>query len=289
MSWSMDHVAICAYDIPSSTAFYEDVFGMVTTQLKLTPHPDQPIKEGQFAHILDPSGASLHLINPTPNFYVRYKKQNQNPTEPHIAITVDSLETVKGKLNEREWLFEAPQEWGPTGYVRLYTDEHFLNIFEPNERVNDTAETGAVAAKKTASLFDDGRAKWWIDHACVPSLDVRQTADWIEHSLGFEEAPLPAGAGVDADKFIFFPEQDSDRLGVHVADPDVLEWEAAGPINPYDQGHFAVQVEDLGKVKTALDDRGARWVDGTEPTAPGREVIYTRDPSRNVVEISQRG
>jgi catechol 2,3-dioxygenase-like lactoylglutathione lyase family enzyme len=290
MSWSMDHVAICAHDIEASTSFYEDVFGMVTTQLKLTPHPDQPIQPGQFAHILDPTGSSLHLINPTPNFFVKYKKQNQNPTEPHIAITVDSLETVKGKLKEREWLFEAPQEWGPTGYVRLYTDEHFLNIFEPNEKVNETAETGAAAAAKSAALFDDGRAKWWLDHACVPSLDVRRTADWIAHSLGLTETSLPADAGVDTDQFAFFPEDDgSGRLGVHVADPELLEWEQAGPVNPYDRGHFAVAVEDLDAVKAALDARGSRWEPGPEPAAPGREAIYTRDPSRNVVEISPRG
>jgi catechol 2,3-dioxygenase-like lactoylglutathione lyase family enzyme len=288
MSWSMDHVAICAYDIERSTSFYMDVFGMVPTQLKLTPHPDQPIQAGQFTHILDPVGSSLHLINPTPNFFVKYQKQRQNPTEPHIAITVESLETVKGKLNEREWLFEAPQEWGPTGYVRLYTDEHFLNIFEPNERVNDSAETGAAAAAQSAALFDDGRSKWWLDHACVPSLDVARTAEWLEHSLGLEQAPL-AAAEVAADRFAFFPENGGDRLGVHVADPEVVGWEQAGAVNPYERGHFALRVEDLDRVKAALDSRGARWVPGGKPADPGRESIYVRDPSRNVVQISPAG
>jgi catechol 2,3-dioxygenase-like lactoylglutathione lyase family enzyme len=285
MAWSIDHVAVCAFDIERSAGFYEDVFGMVKTQLKMPDHPETPIKEGQFAHLLDPVGSSLHLIQPTPNFFVRFPKLDQNPTAPHLAVTVSDLDAVKERLDSLGWGYSAPREWGPTGYVRVYTDEPFLNTFEPNQRVNDTAETGRGV--KSAAVPDDGRAKWWIDHACVPSLDVRASAEWLTSTLGMKEQSPPADAPVTSSSFAYFPEEDSDRLGIQFATPDVENGDG-GAINRYEEGHFGILVEDLDVIRRALEKINVPFEEGTELAAPGREVIFARDPSRNVVEVGQR-
>jgi catechol 2,3-dioxygenase-like lactoylglutathione lyase family enzyme len=285
MAWSIDHVAVSAFDLERTASFYEDVFGMVKTQLKMPDHPETPIKKDQFAHLLDQVGSSLHLINPTPNFFVKFPNLDQNPTGPHVAITVQDLDAIKQQLEAIPWLYSAPREWGPTGYSRVYTDDPYVTTFEPNQRVNDTIETGRDV--KVAVPQDDGRAKWWLDHACAPALDVRASAKWLTGAIGLREQTPPAEAHLSSDKFASFPEEDSARLGIQFAHPDV-ENGHGGAINRYEKGHFGILVEDLDVIRHALEKIKVPFEEGTELAAPGREVIFARDPSRNVVEVGQR-
>jgi catechol 2,3-dioxygenase-like lactoylglutathione lyase family enzyme len=272
MSWSLDHVAIAAHDLPSSVAFYEGVFGMTKTQLKLSDHPEQPIRSDQFAHLLDARGSSIHLINPTPNFAAKFVALDHNPTAPHLAVTVEDLDAVKARLEERAWLYSSPREWGPTGYVRLYTDDPFMNTIEPNQRVD------AAAAPRVAD--DQG---WVLDHITVRSFDVRRSAAWLSEVVGLPEGD--AEPGRTPEQSASFPDPTAGRIGLEVVAVPTGE---AEPIGPGADRHFAVAVADFDGVHERLVARGAVFADGGGTDRRGRRRLYAYDPSANVVEVLQQ-
>ena len=90
------------------------------------------------------------------------------------------------------------------------------------------------------------------------------------------------------DALAFFPEEDGDRLGLHLAKPygefakDNDFW-----LNPLINGHVAISVKDIQKVKENLDRMGITYMEPGEYVTPGRYQIYLYDPSMNVLEINE--
>jgi glyoxylase I family protein len=103
----LDHASVRISDLARSRAFYEDILGLETT-----PRPDLGMPGAWY----EVGGAQLHLIQQQKMF------DDIDPTDPHIAFAVESVEAVKGMLEARgiRYLhFGGPQLWirDPDGNV----------------------------------------------------------------------------------------------------------------------------------------------------------------------------
>ena len=172
MAWVLDHALLAAHDLPRSVAFYERVLQARATRLDITASPDSAAATTAFAHLLGADGTSLHLARSTPNFHVLYPDLELNATGPHIAVTVDDLAAPRARLESRGWLVMAPRAWGPTGYLRLYTEEPAASLVEINQRM---AEPPAAST-----------AAWRLHHVSLEAYDLAATTEWFADVLGAE-------------------------------------------------------------------------------------------------------
>jgi glyoxylase I family protein len=104
---SLDHASVRIADLARSRAFYEGLLG-----LTLAPRPDLGFPGVWY----DLSGAQLHLIQQGKMF------EDIDPTDPHLALRVESVERVRQTLDARgiPYLhFGGPQLWirDPDGNV----------------------------------------------------------------------------------------------------------------------------------------------------------------------------
>jgi glyoxylase I family protein len=104
---SLDHASVRIADLARSRAFYEGILG-----LRLAPRPDLGFPGTWY----DLGGAQLHLIQQGKMF------EDIDPTDPHVALRVESVERVRQMLDARAipYLhFGGPQLWirDPDGNV----------------------------------------------------------------------------------------------------------------------------------------------------------------------------
>jgi catechol 2,3-dioxygenase-like lactoylglutathione lyase family enzyme len=135
---------------------------------------------------------------------------------------------------------------------------------------------------------------WCLDHVNVVAHDVRRSADFYSSVFGMSEKPFPAAEehpifSTAPEALANFPEPDGDRLGLHVALPDVtIARQLNMWLDPIVRGHFAIRVDDIERVKANLDRRGDPYIEMGEWAAAGRHQLYAYDPDRNVLEINQK-
>ena len=83
---SLDHASVRIADLARSRVFYEGLLG-----LRLAPRPDLGFPGTWY----DLGGAQLHLVQQQKIF------EDIDPTDPHVALQVESVERVRQTLDAR--------------------------------------------------------------------------------------------------------------------------------------------------------------------------------------------
>jgi len=102
---SLDHASVRIADLARSRAFYEGLLG-----LPMAPRPELGFPGAWY----DLGGAQLHLIEQRKMF------EDIDPTDPHLALRVESVELVRQTLDARGIPYlHFPQLWirDPDGNV----------------------------------------------------------------------------------------------------------------------------------------------------------------------------
>jgi catechol 2,3-dioxygenase-like lactoylglutathione lyase family enzyme len=136
---------------------------------------------------------------------------------------------------------------------------------------------------------------WILDHVNLVSHDPRRSAEFYTAVFGMREQQFPRASSAPGaistspDAVANFPEEGSDRLGLHLALPDTtMARQNSLWLDPIVRGHIALRVDDIQKVKVSLDAIGWDYVDMGEWIASGVYQIYVYDPDKNVLEVNQR-
>jgi len=281
MTWSIDHIALVAHDLGTSLRFYAEVLGAEGDPIAFTPHPNVPNRPR--AILLDRVGSSIHLIEPLPNFHCEWPTIPVNPTSPHVAITVPDSQAVIDRLEAIEWRYLAPQNWGPAGYSRLYTNDPSMNTVEASQVVKaDEATTGLARVRGVEGSEPLNDAAWTLDHVYLSSFDLDRSRTWYGTFIGVEP-PTPDGPGSNGEqpfateRSIVFAEEGLGR-GITVAQPSSRS--TAGIwVDTVAHSCFGVTTGDLDGVAHRLERAGIAF-------AELGDALYFRDPSMNVVRAT---
>lgn len=273
MTWTIDHLAIVAHDLPRSIAFYEDIFEMEDTPFEDTPNPNVPlIPRGT---MLDRLGSSIHIVEAVPNFHCRFPKIGVNPTLPHLAVTTDEdVEAVKARLDAIEWDYLSPQDWGPVGYRRLYTTDPCLNTMEANQVVDaSAAQTGHARVRGDSSEDAVNGVPWTLDHVTFAAFDVGASAKWWGNFLGIEPS------SVDEDAALFL-EVGTGR-GVTFSSPDWKSGRNGWWVSTAAHSQLQLSVSDLDGVRRRLEKANIHH-------DASSDALRLHDPSMNTVQAVQQ-
>lgn len=136
MATRIHHVNVPAYNVREVASFYEEVL--------LFKENVMPRKEGldpadtQQIAWFDPAdgGAQLHLARPRAEF-AHQNNMFVNPiTHGHVAFTVDDIEYVKKKLDERGVYYADLGNWAVKGLYQIYTTDPNGNVVEVNQKLD---------------------------------------------------------------------------------------------------------------------------------------------------------
>ncbi len=277
MTWALDHVAVPAYDVRKSAAFYSDIVGLREARGKGGP---SHVDGRDSVRFISPIAGELHLARPDPSV-ARGRGSFIDPLlHGHAAIRVPDLDRVKAELSMRNMYFAGEEVWGIDGYRRIYVMDPSMNCIEVNER------SGPVGSADTVP-------EWKLEHIFAPAHDVRASAAFYSEIVGMTEVPFPAkndGRGtfsLEPEDLAYFPDQT--RAHVDVLRPSaVFARDNHLHINPLAVPHFAIQVPDIQVVKRRLDDAGVYYGDPGHFALQGLYQLYLHDPAMNLVEICQR-
>ncbi len=276
-TWALDHVAVPAYDVKESAAFYTDIVGLrEATDLR---RPSDVGARDSVRFVSRVAG-ELHLARPDPSL-ARSRGSFIDPLiRGHAAIRVPDLDKVRQELTKRGVYFADADLWPIEGYRRIYVMDPSMNCIEVNER---SAPAGD----------GDPRSEWKLEHIFAPAHDVRESAAFYSEIVGMIEVPFPAkqeGRGtfsLDPADLAYFA--DPTRAHVDVLRPSaVFARDNRLHINPLAAPHFAIQVPDIQVVKRRLDDAGVFYGDAGHFALQGLYQVYLHDPAMNLVEVCQR-
>jgi catechol 2,3-dioxygenase-like lactoylglutathione lyase family enzyme len=122
---------------------------------------------------------------------------------------------------------------------------------------------------------------WSLDHLTVQANELGESARFYAELLGLG----PPGRELDFTAQFF----DASSRALHLIRPDPGYGAARGlHVNPMVGGHLALHVDDLEAIVRRLEGRGWAYSRLANPSDGPRLVVFVRDPSRNVVELTQR-
>lgn len=136
MATRIHHVNIPAHNVREVAQFYEEVLQFPEASMPRKAGLEQPSRE-QIAWF-DPGdgGTQLHLALPRAEF-AHDNNIFVNPiTHGHVAFTVDDIEYVKTKLDERGVYYADLGNWAVKGLYQIYTTDPDGNVVEINQKID---------------------------------------------------------------------------------------------------------------------------------------------------------
>lgn len=130
-TWRIHHANVMAHDVRQSAEFYTNVLGMQATDPDFKPDYRS---DREVAWFEAEGSAQLHISKPITTF-ARDSGFHLDPIlRGHVAITVDDIEAVKGRLRDRGVYFADPGNWALNDYYQIYTYDPSMNCLEINQR-----------------------------------------------------------------------------------------------------------------------------------------------------------
>jgi glyoxylase I family protein len=137
MSWRLDHVNLVTPDVEASARFYTDVLGMQEELFTAVPEDEQdtalPLDPHEFRSFPEESGRlGVHVNLPEPAFTKRTGFWINPISHGHVAFTVDDIEAVKQRLDERDIPYQDAGEFAVKGRYIIYVYDPGMNLVEIN-------------------------------------------------------------------------------------------------------------------------------------------------------------
>ncbi|MBM2575033.1 VOC family protein [Jannaschia sp. Os4] len=135
MGWSIHHVNLEAKDVRRAAAFYATVLGMEEQAWRFPESrgylPGEPDKlallgDGRDGH------SGLHLIKGDPDFAARNGLAFNPSVGGHVAIRVDDLDAVIGRLRAAGIPHSVTGEFAIPGLRHVYLEDPEGNLLELN-------------------------------------------------------------------------------------------------------------------------------------------------------------
>ena len=144
----LHHANVPAHDVRLAASFYSEVLGLTEVEMPVkegeTPDPGElsaaarrDIEQQQVA-LFDPGNGQpgLHVVAPRVDF-AREHNMFLNPiTHGHIAWTVDDIEEVKRKLDERGVYYADCGTYLMSNVYQIYTTDPEGNVVEINQHLD---------------------------------------------------------------------------------------------------------------------------------------------------------
>lgn len=145
MAWKLDHVNFVTNNLEASTEFYSEVLGMKEQLFEAVAEEDRehslPIGSDEFHAFPEESGRlGVHLNPPEPDFNRRTGFWINPISHGHVAFTVDDIEEIKARLDERGIPYQDAGEWAVKGRYIIYVYDPDMNLLEINADVGKDRE-----------------------------------------------------------------------------------------------------------------------------------------------------
>ncbi len=128
MAWNVQHVALPAYDLSVSIAYFERVFGMRNSEPRFI---DNHIHRRQVGWFEPGDGTTLvHLSPPSANFGINHGVHLNPSLRGHLAIEVEDAGTVKARLDALDVYATEPKIIAYEGFLQMYTYDPSANCIE---------------------------------------------------------------------------------------------------------------------------------------------------------------
>jgi catechol 2,3-dioxygenase-like lactoylglutathione lyase family enzyme len=142
MSWRLDHVNFVTRDVEAAAEFYSGVLGMEEELFEAIPEEDRehslPIGHAEFRSFPEESGRlGVHLNPPEPDFNRRTGFWINPISHGHVAFTVDDIDVVKRRLDERGIPYQDAGEFAVKGRYIVYVYDPDMNLLEINAKIGE--------------------------------------------------------------------------------------------------------------------------------------------------------
>ena len=132
----LHHANVPAHDVRLVARFYSEVLGLTEVEM--------PVKEGvgtpeqQLVAWFDPGNGQpgLHVVLPRVDFAREHNMWLNPITHGHIAWTVDDIEEVKRKLDERGVYYADCSNYLMSNVYQIYTTDPEGNVVEINQQLD---------------------------------------------------------------------------------------------------------------------------------------------------------
>lgn len=287
--WSIHHVNLCAPKLDRTRRFLGELVGLAE-DARTRPGVRSTEGIGRPGEVAYYGGGNrgIHAVRPSATF-PHDRGLIHNPTiGGHVAITVDDLSGVIGRLDRAAIPYSDAGTGGLPGVHQVYVYDPSFNLIEFNQ-----VEGGVPAGVQPW----EERWGWGIHHVNLQAHDVRETAAFFAEIAGMEEGRWTRPDGADESAFSIDPTEltlfplslGEGNRGLHVIRPDVNFARRNGfVVNPSIGGHPAITVPDIHAVMRRMDRAGWHYDDAGVYAMAGMHQIYTYDPAMNAIEINQR-
>ncbi len=138
MAWRLHHVNIAAPNFRESLNFYQEVFGMQSVGMPLKERDRGVFKyDDDNVAWFEDGNAQIHMSRPNPNM-ARDNDYYLNPSlGGHVAIEVDDIDAVKGRLEARGLYYADPGHWAVQGLYQIYVLDPSANCVEVNQKLEE--------------------------------------------------------------------------------------------------------------------------------------------------------
>lgn len=135
IKWRIHHVNLQTHNIPESVDFYTKVLGLATNNSTTIGTGSEEMRQyvkGKVAVVGEGDGG-FHLNAPMFDLAKRNGLAINPGMGGHVAIAVDNLDEIKGRLDAQGVFYADPGDWAMKGVKQIYLYDPSGNIIEINE------------------------------------------------------------------------------------------------------------------------------------------------------------
>lgn len=129
---------------------------------------------------------------------------------------------------------------------------------------------------------------WSLHHANIPAQDVAGTAEFYENILGAKAVePDFNSSYTQVTTLAWIPAENGQSLHITRPNPNFAR-DKGWHLNPVINGHLALTVDDIDRVRAWLEEQGYYVAAPGEWALKGFRQLYTVDPAGHCLEINQK-